>query len=143
MITKKELLYGLKAAEKLNLLIAVSFCCNEKMQLLSGEKLSDVILEIEKYEPLFIGINCVSRKIAENAVAYLHSITKLPICVYAQGDGEPNPDQGWKFNEVKSVDAYLKSARKWLRNGAIIIGGCCGTTPLHIYKLKQLIKPSI
>jgi homocysteine S-methyltransferase len=138
MITIRELRYALKAARKLDMPVAVSLYCDEKLQLLGGEKLRDVIVEVEKYKPLFIGINCVSRAIAERAVKYLRSLTDLPICVYAQGDGLPNENQGWRFNEDKNLDLYLVSARRWVKDGATIIGGCCGTTPLYISKLTQI-----
>jgi homocysteine S-methyltransferase len=140
MITLRELRYALKAAQKINMPVAVSFCCNEKLQLLGGEKLKDIVLEIGKYKPLFIGVNCVSREIAEKTVKYLHTLTKLPICVYAQGDGIPNKDEGWKFYKDKNLDLYMDSARRWVRDGATIIGGCCGTTPLYIQNLTKEFK---
>jgi len=138
MITIRESKFAIQAARKLDMPFAVSFCLNEKMDLLSGEWLEDAAREIEKYKPLFIGINCVSRKIAEDAVRYLRAITKLPICVYAQGDDSDfYENHGAGFNDIKNLDSYLESARKWARDGAIIIGGCCGTTPLYIEKLKE------
>ncbi len=36
-------------------------------------------------------------------------------------------------------DRYAAHANDWLNAGATVIGGCCGTRPAHIARLKQLI----
>ena len=36
-------------------------------------------------------------------------------------------------------ERYAAHAQTWLRAGARVIGGCCGTGPQHIVRLKQLI----
>ena len=36
-------------------------------------------------------------------------------------------------------DSYAVHADDWLKAGATVIGGCCGTRPAHIAKLKELI----
>lgn len=140
MITLRETLAVLKAAKKYGLPAAVSFCVNDKQQLLGGEYLIEVIPVIEKYQPLFIGVNCVSIAIATQTVQYLDNVTTFPVSVYAQGDGEPEDDQGWKFNHKAIEKRYLKAARQWLKDGAQIVGGCCGTTPAYISSLQKIVK---
>lgn len=140
MITLRELHYVMEATKKLDMPLAVSFCMNEKLQLLGGEELGKAVAHAEKYEPLFVGINCVSLEVAFKCVKSLRSVTNLPICVYAQGDGSPNDDQGWGFNKGEKLDLYLNSARKWAEDGATIIGGCCGTTPLYIRELRSIFR---
>lgn len=142
MITLKETKYAIMAAEKLNMPVAVSLCANDDLKLLGGETLTGVIPEIEKHNPLFIGINCVSVKTAGLLLKHLKTLTKLPICIYAQGDGAPCNNQGWKFKGNEKENIYIKSALSWAKNGAKIIGGCCGTTPSLIYKLSQIFKKS-
>lgn len=36
-------------------------------------------------------------------------------------------------------DAYAAHAARWLDAGATVIGGCCGTRPAHIARLRVLI----
>lgn len=36
-------------------------------------------------------------------------------------------------------DAYAVHAARWLDAGATVIGGCCGTRPAHIARLRALI----
>ena len=33
-------------------------------------------------------------------------------------------------------DQYLYACREWVSMGAQVVGGCCGTTPMHIEALK-------
>lgn len=49
-----------------------------------------------------------------------------------QGDGMPDDDQGWSFNEEQSIEHYLAHVQQWLQFGARVIGGCCGTSPSYI-----------
>jgi homocysteine S-methyltransferase len=139
MITLRETLSGIHAAQQHAMPFAVSFCCNERAELLSGEALQAVIQQIEPYQPLFIGINCVSIAIATTLVKQLRTLTDFPIAVYAQGDGSAEDEQGWQFAEKQQTEAaYILAAQQWREDGAQIIGGCCGTTPSYIQKLAQV-----
>jgi S-methylmethionine-dependent homocysteine/selenocysteine methylase len=136
MITLRETLSGIHTAQQLALPFAVSFCCNEQSELLSGEALSDIIPQIVRYDPLFISINCVSVANASKLVKQLRTMTDLPIGVYAQGDGIVHDDQGWQFGDEKNeAAAYLLAAKQWREDGTLIVGGCCGTTPSYIQQL--------
>lgn len=140
MITLRETKAAIAAAKKVGLPFAVSFCTNDKLELLGGEKLEKVIKEIEKDEPIFIGVNCVSPEIATKTVRYLHTITKFPICAYAQGDGIPDDDQGWKFNKTDIKKSYILTAKQWIKDGALVVGGCCGTAPDFVLDIKSVIQ---
>lgn len=140
MITLRETLAALRAAKDLDLPVAVSFCCNDQLQLLGGESLKEVVKKVEKYNPLFIGVNCVSPQTALQTVTFLHTITSFPISAYAQGDGMPDDDQGWKFEKHDQKSYYVQMTDKWIAAGATVIGGCCGTTPAYIESIAEEIK---
>ena len=55
--------------------------------------------------------------------------------------GRPEPTLGWEFEADgdTSLDAYAAHARSWIEHGARIVGGCCGTTPAHIGRLRALL----
>lgn len=140
MITRRETMTAIQAARRLNMPFAVSFCTNEQAKLLGGETLEEVVAEVEKYDPLFLGVNCVSPTIATKSLRVLHNITKRPLSVYAQGDGMPAHEQGWEFINEEQIEHYVAHAGQWLREDAQIIGGCCGTSPLYIERLQNLMK---
>lgn len=137
MITARETLSGVQAAQRSRLPFAVSFCCNDQLALLGGEPLQEVVHAVEPYQPLFIGVNCVSTDIATRTIRHLREITTLPISVYAQGDGLVDDELGWKMAEEQHLHEYLQAASYWRASGAQIIGGCCGTTPAYIRALQQ------
>lgn len=138
MNTIRETLAILEAAQEHGLPVAACFVCNDNEELLSGESLADAVKAVALYDPLFIGVNCVSHDIATRTVRALTKLTDKPIAVYAQGDGAPGSDQGWEFDETHRDDAYIKAATQWKADGATIIGGCCGTSPALIKRLEEL-----
>lgn len=138
MITLRETMAAIQAAKKLAMPFAVSFCTNPQTTLLGGETLENVLKEVEQYDPLFIGVNCVSPETATRALQALRQLTNRPLSVYAQGDGIPDNNQGWQFNEAAGIEHYVTCAQRWLQEGAQIIGGCCGTSPAYIERLRRL-----
>ncbi|HET8671745.1 MAG TPA: homocysteine S-methyltransferase family protein [Candidatus Saccharimonadales bacterium] len=139
-ITIRETVAAARAAKAVGLPIAVCFCCNEKGELLSGESLGEALRAIEDFKPLFVGVNCVPITVATKVLFLLKQLTTLPVAVYAQADGGPDDDQGWKFAAATSVkERYVVAAREWLKSGAQVIGSCCGSTPVYTTKLKELI----
>jgi len=54
-------------------------------------------------------------------------------------DGEKETDGKSPLRDDLDAGAYAAHARAWLDAGARVIGGCCGTGPEHIAKLRKLI----
>lgn len=135
MIRIDETISACEASLKVGLPLAVSFCCNEKSQLLSGESLAEAVSVVEKYNPLFVSLNCMNPKTITKVIKTLRKITTLPIGAYAQGDGEIDAINGWVSGGVEVIDGYLKEVKSWIKSGAQVIGGCCGTNPEYIQSL--------
>ncbi len=143
MITLRETLSGIHTAQRYDVPFAVSFCCNEHGELLSGEALNEIVPQIEHYQPLFISVNCISVAIANQLVKLLRAMTDFPIGVYAQGDGLTDDDQGWQLieeEEKRQEATYVLAAKQWRKDGAQVIGGCCGTTPSYIKHLSTIFR---
>jgi S-methylmethionine-dependent homocysteine/selenocysteine methylase/SAM-dependent methyltransferase len=75
-------------------------------------------------------VNCLPPSHVDGMVPWLRDFTDLPLGVY------PNlgyfADSGWRSDERVGPDEYAELALGWRRQGAQIVGGCCGTTPAHI-----------
>ncbi len=138
MITLRETLAALEAVREVNMPVAVCFCCDENSNLLSGEDIAKAVGLIEPYNPLFIGVNCLSCKYVPRLIDRLNIVTSIPLCVYAQGNGQPDDKEGWKFSKNGGASWYAKQAKIWKEKGVQIIGGCCGTTPEYINKISSL-----
>ena len=135
MITIRETLAAIKASLAVGLPFGISFCCDKYGNLLGKETLEEALKAIEKFRPLFVGVNCMPPQDMNNSIKKLRKLTHLPISVYAHGKGHPDDRDGWIFEKGVSEDAYVRYAKKWVSNGAQIIGGCCGTTPQYIKKI--------
>ena len=46
--------------------------------------------------------------------------------------GEPDDAVGWRNDGPARPAPYALAAEAWVRAGATIVGGCCGTTPAHV-----------
>jgi S-methylmethionine-dependent homocysteine/selenocysteine methylase len=70
--------------------------------------------------------------------AYLDSLSSLsaPIGVYANA-GREEEGLGWSSSGPRAAHAYADLAERWKDAGATVIGGCCGTGPLHIRALSE------
>ncbi len=143
MPTIREAVAALGAAYQTKLPCAVSFCCGAQGDLLSGETLKDAVSAIITFDPLFIGVNCMSTDDITGAIGKLRMCTDRPLAAYGHGDGHPDDDQGWKFTGTVSAHAYGEICRQWVDSGVQIIGGCCGTDPSYISLLKTIIPKKI
>lgn len=64
-----------------------------------------------------------------------------PTLAYAESGEFVPPD--WQFVDIISPEDYARKAREWVEIGAQIVGGCCGTGPAHIRRLKELLPPTL
>ena len=58
-----------------------------------------------------------------------------PIGVYPEV-GEFVPPN-WTFDADATPERLVEHARSWVEGGALLVGGCCGTTPAHIAALAK------
>lgn len=78
-------------------------------------------------------VNCTA---ATRMAPYVDAIAALgvPTGVYANAGGQDEA-LGWAATSPGAADAYAALAERWKEAGASVIGGCCGTGPLHIQAL--------
>lgn len=55
-------------------------------------------------------------------------------------DGDKPGDGLLALRDDLDPEAYAAHGKAWLGDGARVVGGCCGTGPAHIARLKQLIE---
>ena len=80
-------------------------------------------------------VNCIA---ATQIGAYVDAVASLgvPIGVYANA-GPEEEALGWGATSQRAAEAYAVIAERWIDAGASVIGGCCGTGPLHIQALAE------
>lgn len=80
-------------------------------------------------------INCLPADHVPGMLPWLRDFTDMPLGVY------PNLgryiDPGWKFDDSIGPREYGRMALDWRREGAQIVGGCCGVTCEHLAAARQ------
>ena len=114
----------------------VSFTAGPNSDLMSPTGFRKACLE-----SIGLGVDCVLLNCtdAEKVTPYLEAISDIdiPKGVFANA-GDKEKGVGWE----KSKDGaalYTKMALHWFDLGATIVGGCCGTRPVHIETLSKAI----
>jgi S-methylmethionine-dependent homocysteine/selenocysteine methylase len=88
--------------------------------------------------PAAILLNCAAPTVICEGLHELRQLTSRPIGGYANA-GHVNDVTGWSPDERMTGERYASYASQWLAAGARIIGGCCGTHPIHTRALRELI----
>ena len=134
--------------------ILVGLHLNKKGKLPSGETITEVVKKYKHSSWVGIIASCVSMEIAENSILELKKQT-IPFGykVNLWGDDEPSPVREIniaRYNEnavnlntvmgkkIVTDEIFKNLGKKFIDNGATIIGGCCETNPKHISILSSL-----
>jgi len=138
MNTLREAAAAAEAAAQTGCEVVVSFICNRVGNLLSGESLAEAVRTVDAFNPRAFSVNCVSPRFMGTAIARLQAATSRPFAVYGNV-GLPEDRQGWEFTYDILAEQYARYALEWLKSGASIVGGCCGTTPEYIGFIHELL----
>jgi S-methylmethionine-dependent homocysteine/selenocysteine methylase len=79
--------------------------------------------------------NCIA---ATRMTPFVEALASLgvPVGVYANA-GTKEDRLGWGDADEDAAKRYVELAERWAEIGATVIGGCCGTGPLHIRALSE------
>ena len=144
---------ALETIESFNLPVLVGVHLRDNGLLPSGEKIEDIVKKYKNKNWLGIIMACVSPKAYEAVnnnlekigIPYgfkLNAFNKIPVGYNvaskdAWGNaGNPNTVLGrnTELNESK----FYEYAKKFMENGATILGGCCEIGPSHIKEISKL-----
>jgi S-methylmethionine-dependent homocysteine/selenocysteine methylase len=116
----------------------------------SGESLSEAFLALGELKPSAYLVNCCGTNFVTAALPVLKSLTSAPIGGYANAE-RVMPDDGCAGTSddpesaqrsaatVVDSEAYALEVQRWLDAGASIVGGCCGTRPKYIRRLREML----
>ena len=83
-----------------------------------------------RFEEMGVGallVNCIPPDHVAGMVSWLRDFTDMPLGVYPNLGYHTN--DGWRFDQQITGEAYAEMALAWREEGAQIIGGCCGVGP--------------
>lgn len=84
-----------------------------------------------------VGVNCGAGPVAMlETVQQLHAATAVPLAAQPNA-GLPRQVEG-RTMYMSSPDYLASYARRFIRSGVRLVGGCCGTTPDHIREIAAI-----
>ncbi len=139
--TVRELVAAVVAAAETGLPVVACVTTDGRGGLLSGEPLAGAARSLP-VRPDALGVNCVPARRLRADVGLLSAAAPgLPLAAYGN-TGLPLDEAGERYTEPIDPVGYAELAREWIRAGATLVGGCCGTRPSHTAAIRRMLGPA-
>lgn len=138
-IVHEELHQAVRAVRELcDLPIIAQMTINDDANALTGAEAEVMVGELEAVGADVIGVNCtVGPNVMLSWLERVRGLTELPISVMPNA-GKPRNIDG--RNMYLTSPEYLgEFAKRYIQAGANVIGGCCGTRPEHIRRMRDAV----
>jgi len=144
---------ALKTIESFNLPVLVGIHLRDNGLLPSGEKIKDVVKKYKNNNWLGVTMACVSPKAYEAVlkdlkqldIPYgfkLNAFKNIPegytVASKDQWGNAGNPTTVLGVNTDLNESKFYECSKKFMENGATILGGCCEIRPSHIKEISKL-----
>ena len=130
----------LAAKESCDLPVIVTTIYDEKGKLLTGGNVDSTVAMLEGLGVDALGINCgLGPDLMIPMVKRLLEVASVPIVVNPNA-GLPRTENGKTVFDV-GPEEFSKVMGEIADMGVQVMGGCCGTTPEHIRKTIEVVKP--
>ena len=109
----------------------ISFTCRDARHVSHGEPAAACLSMAEDFPHVLAGVNCIHPLMAGLLMESCPDSGGPPVqVVYAnRGDAWLADRRTWDANTGLDDAAYAACAESWMQLGAVVIGGCCRTTP--------------
>jgi 5-methyltetrahydrofolate--homocysteine methyltransferase len=137
-------LRGAKESSSLPVFVTMTFNRNPRGYFtIMGNSVSQCVKEFEAQEVPAIGTNCTLNSAdMVDLIKIMREATPLPLIAQANA-GQPFFSSDGKVLYSQDVEDYVKYIPQMIKNGANLIGGCCGTNPDYIKRMAEIIKPTL
>ena len=117
--------------------VMISFTMQPDGSLYSGADAGKVLQELEEAGVCAVGFNCVAADMmTPYLVSKLRRYTSLPL-ICKPNAGNPVINGAGVAEYVLSPAAFAEIMKQCADNGALLLGGCCGTNPDFIAEVKR------
>ena len=116
-----------------------SFTMQADGSLFSGADAGKVLAELEEAGADAVGFNCVSADMmTPYLVSKLRRSTSLPL-ICKPNAGMPTINSEGIAEYHMNCNDFAEIMKQCAGNGALLLGGCCGTTPEYLAAVKQAV----
>ncbi|RVE74020.1 hypothetical protein OJAV_G00037390 [Oryzias javanicus] len=120
----------------------LSFSCKDEKHISDGSTFAEAVKVASRSAQLLaVGVNCCSPTVVEplldSASSQLSPDTSW--VVYPNSGWEYDSEQGWQAGGESSI-WIPELSRRWVKQGAALIGGCCCISPAEIAELRKVLK---
>ena len=117
--------------------VMISFTMQPDGSLYSGADAGKVLQELEETGVCAVGFNCVAADMmTPYLVSKLRRYTSLPL-ICKPNAGNPVINKAGMAEYDLSPAAFAEIMKQCADNGALLLGGCCGTNPDFIAEVKR------
>ena len=119
----------------------VSFSCKDDAAISDGTPVEDAARIFAGHpNVLAVGLNCTPPQYAPQLIRRFRDAAPDKAVIAYPNSGETwHPEDGSWSGTATPLD-YANAARKWMAEGARIIGGCCRTGPAHIEAMRAALR---
>lgn len=129
----------LAAKESCGLPVFATMAFDKKGKLLTGGNVESIVALLEGLKVDALGLNCGLGPVQMRPIAQkLLEVSSTPVIVNPNA-GLPRSEGGKTVYDI-DADQFAREMEKIARMGVSMMGGCCGTTPVHIEKLVGLCR---
>lgn len=120
--------------------VMYSFVMTADASLFSGQDAIPVLKDLQDSGAAAVGFNCVAADMmTPYLVRKLVRDIRIPILCKPNA-GNPVINESGIAEYSMAPDDFAQTLLDCKRNGATLLGGCCGTTPAHIAAAKAIMK---
>ena len=137
VLAAKEAGIDPKTGERLPIFATVIY--DEKGKLLTGGNVESTVALLEGLGVDVLGINCgLGPEQMKDILADILKVSSTPVLVNPNA-GLPRSENGKTVYDVDPED-FAAVMEEIVKMGAVVTGGCCGTTPDHIRAMVELTR---
>ncbi|PWZ54396.1 Homocysteine S-methyltransferase 2 [Zea mays] len=132
--------------EECNINIPAWFSFNSKdgVHIVSGDSLIECATIADKCAKVgAVGINCTPPRFIHGLILSIRKVTDKPILIYPNsGERYDGEKKEWVESTGVSDGDFVSYVNEWCKDGAVLIGGCCRTTPNTIRAIHRTLNKS-
>jgi homocysteine S-methyltransferase len=143
MPTIREAYAATQAARATGEPVFTSFVCRTDGRLFSGESVTEAVAALAPLGVAGLLINCtpsthIHEPFQELCLATRAQNLRVSVLGLYANIGHTDAVAGWTDTAEVTPIEYARLAAQWIKLGANLVGGCCGTTPAHILALRNV-----